>query len=241
MDQSSPPSLVIDEGQEGQEGARSQVRGPPPPPAAALRAAGAPIPAALGAPLRSADFGGAQQDGGQGSITGGAQQDGCQGTARTATPYPQLRNALLTNQQVHVPTPAYPLSLPGQQMPLSTLPRPQTPPFSVPVDSGFRQEVASKMLANGGLIGDVGQMMQVLYDGRGDIKFADPITIKSYCTEGGMSSLIVREALQPGPYIAVKERVLDTYMQSVRRINDAQEQVIKKNDKIFHYSTNFYL
>ena len=92
----------------------------------------------------------------------------------------------------------------------------------------FKAEVASQILKNNGHVQDVPQLCGILFDSRAEIKFADPITVRSYVREGGMASLLVREAMAGGSYIAVKEGVLNKYMDTVARCTDALEQVLKK-------------
>ena len=87
------------------------------------------------------------------------------------------------------------------------------------------QEVTSKVLANGGYISNVPTVMKVVYDERAEVKFTDPLTIRSFVMDGGMTSLLVQEAMAAGPYIAIKERVLTKYLDSVGRCTEAFEKV----------------
>ena len=115
---------------------------------------------------------------------------------------------------------AYPGSSAGAYLHGFTQPR-------VNVES-FKAEVASQILKNNGHVQDVPQLCGILFDPRAEIKFADPITVRSYVREGGMASLLVREAMAGSSYVAVKEGVLNKYMDTVARCTDALEQVLKK-------------
>ena len=111
-------------------------------------------------------------------------------------------------------------------MPLPPLPPHILPPIVNRVNMDLlRQEVTSKVLAHGGYISDVPTVMKVVYDGRAEVKFTDPLTIRSFVMDGGMTSLLVQEAMAAGPYIAIKERVLTKYLESVGRCTEAFEKV----------------
>ena len=94
----------------------------------------------------------------------------------------------------------------------------------------FDVEVRDKILRNGGDLADIKELQKVLFDPVCEIKFSDPITIRSYCGEGRMRSPFVQECIFPGPYMAIKERVLIRYMEQT-------ESDVAKRDRVnnFHF------
>ena len=148
------------------------------------------------------------------------------GTEYVSIPYTaQVSTASLQYQSGTVVSHNTPKKI--KDMPLHVPPTSASQKVNMPDDAqkNFLREIRDQVLNMGGDIDDVSKIGNILFDGKAEVKFSCPLTIKSFVKEGRMQAPLVQECLFPGPYLAIKERVLVHYCQDMENKLAEKEKV----------------